>query len=41
MSKNKNRKRNAEVAASTGRITDKPKRTEFDTGHVEIQYFRA
>lgn len=36
MSKNKNRKRNAEVAASTGRITDKPKRTEFDTDHVEI-----
>ena len=47
MSKNKNRKRNAEVAASTGRITDKPKRTEFDTGHVDIlisgpkQFFRA
>ena len=36
MSKNKNRDRNAKVAATTGRITDKPKRTEFDTGHVEI-----
>ena len=36
MSKNKNRKRNAEIVNTTGRITDKPKRTEFDTGHVEI-----
>lgn len=37
MSKNKNRKRNADVAQNTGRITDRPKRKEFDTGHVEIQ----
>src|SRR5690349_21281113 len=31
MSKNKNRKRNADVANTTGRITDRPKR---DTGNI-------
>ena len=37
MSKNKNRKRNAEVAANTGRITDRPKREPKDMGPIGIQ----
>jgi hypothetical protein len=36
VSKNKNRKRNADVANTTGRITDKPKRTEEDMTPIEI-----
>jgi hypothetical protein len=37
VSKNKNRKRNAELAEKTGRITDRPKRTEKDLGPIDIE----
>ena len=36
MSKNKNRKRNADVANTTGRITDKPKRDTQEITPIEV-----